>query len=47
MAKILDKAKDNPTVQKVIYGIRPASMGLIAGAADFSNERGFNKRRLI
>ena len=33
VAKILDKAKDNPTVQKVIYGIRPASMGLIAGAA--------------
>lgn len=33
VAKILNKAKDNPTVQKVIYGIRPASMGLIAGAA--------------
>ena len=33
VAKILNKVKDNPTVQKVIYGIRPASMGLIAGAA--------------
>ena len=28
VAKILNKVKDNPTVQKVIYGIRPASMGL-------------------
>lgn len=33
VAKILDKVKDSPVVQKVIYGIRPASMGLIAAAA--------------
>lgn len=32
VAKILDKVKDSPVVQKIIYGIRPASMGLIAGA---------------
>lgn len=32
IAKFLDKFKGNPTVDKVFYGIRPASIGLIAAA---------------
>ncbi|MGN1317624.1 MAG: chromate transporter [Lachnospirales bacterium] len=32
VAKFLDKFKDNPTVDKVFYGIRPASIGLIVAA---------------
>lgn len=32
IAKFLTKFKDNPTVDKVFYGIRPASIGLVAAA---------------
>lgn len=32
VAKFLDKFKDSPTVEKVFYGIRPASIGLVAAA---------------
>jgi chromate transporter len=33
VAKLLEKFKTNESVQNVFYGIRPASMGLIASAA--------------
>lgn len=32
VAKFLDKFKDSPVVEKVFYGIRPASIGLVAAA---------------
>lgn len=32
VAKFLSKFKDNPTVEKVFYGIRPASIGLVMAA---------------
>ncbi len=32
VAKFLNKFKDSPTVEKVFYGIRPASIGLVAAA---------------
>lgn len=32
VAKFLNKFKDNPTVEKVFYGIRPASIGLVMAA---------------
>lgn len=32
VAKFLNKFKDSPTVEKVFYGIRPASIGLVMAA---------------
>lgn len=32
VAKILDRFKDSPTVDKIFYGVRPASIGLVAAA---------------
>lgn len=32
IAKFLEKFRDSPTVEKVFYGIRPASIGLVASA---------------